>query len=325
MAYNNQLSRTDIAPLIPEDVLESFLVDLTDTSVALTAFRKVPVAQSQTRFPILSALPIAYWVAGDTGLKQTTEMAWGNKFLNVEELAAIAPIPERVMDDLNEGGVGGGIDIWSEIQPTIVAEMARVIDQAIFFGVNAPASFPQNVLAACQAVLPTANTHTEGAAQAAGGIQDDIDQCYGQLEPQGFEPDRIIAARTLRSKLRRARTTIGERLEGLNPDLTEYLGIPISHPMRGMWPTATGGVSPEAFIGEFETQFVVGIRKDITIKMLDQAVIQDNTGAIVYNLAQQDMVAARFTMRVGWQVANTITWDQPDPTKRYPVSALMLA
>ena len=203
MAYNNQLSRTDIAPLIPEDVLESFLVDLTDTSVALTAFRKVPVAQSQTRFPILSALPIAYWVAGDTGLKQTTEMAWGNKFLNVEELAAIAPIPERVMDDLNEGGVGGGIDIWSEIQPTIVAEMARVIDQAIFFGVNAPASFPQNVLAACQAVLPTANTHTEGAAQAAGGIQDDIDQCYGQLEPQGFEPDRIIAARTLRSKLRR--------------------------------------------------------------------------------------------------------------------------
>jgi len=159
MAYNNQLSRTDIAPLIPEDVLESFLVDLTDTSVALTAFRKVPVAQSQTRFPILSALPIAYWVAGDTGLKQTTEMAWGNKFLNVEELAAIAPIPERVMDDLNEGGVGGGIDIWSEIQPTIVAEMARVIDQAIFFGVNAPASFPQNVLAACQAVLPTANTH----------------------------------------------------------------------------------------------------------------------------------------------------------------------
>ena len=323
MAYNNQLSRTDIAPLIPEDVLSSFLSDLADTSVALTAFRKVPVAQSQTRFPILSSLPLAYWVAGDTGLKQTTELAWGNKYLNVEELAAIAPIPERVLDDLADAGVGGGIDIWSEIQPTIVAEMARVLDAAVFFGVNAPATFPPSVLAACGAVLPSpGNVHTEGAAVASGGIQDDLDQAIGLLEAEGFDFDRIIANRSLRGKLRRARNTLGDRLEGLNPDLTEYLGQPISYPMRGQWPTGTGSV--EAFVGEFDTQFVIGIRQDITVKFLDQAVIQDNTGAIVYNLPQQDMVAMRFTMRVGWQVANQIRFDQPDPTKRYPVAAVVL-
>ena len=74
--------------------------------------------------------------------------------------------------------------------------------------------------------------------------------------------------------------------------------------MRGLWPAGTGNV--EAFVGEFDTQFVIGIRKDITVKFLDQAVIQDNTGAIIYNLPQQDMVAMRFTMRVGWQVANQI-------------------
>jgi hypothetical protein len=28
-------------------------------------------------------------------------------------------------------------------------------------------------------------------------------------------------------------------------------------------------------------------------------------------------------MRVGWQVANQIRYDQPDPTKRYPVVALL--
>ena len=324
MAYNNQLSRTDIAPLIPEDVLDSFLNDLTDTSVALTRFKRIPVAQSQTRLPILSALPIAYWVAGDTGLKQTTEMAWGNKYLNVEELAAIAPIPERVLDDLADAGLGGGIDIWSEIQPTIVAEMARVLDDAIFFGVNAPASFPPNVLAACAAVLPApGNVHTEGAAVSAGGIQDDLDQAIGLLEAEGFDFDGIIANRSLRGKLRRARNTLGDRLEGLSPDLTEYLGEPISYPMRGLWPTGSGTV--EAFVGEFATQFVIGLRKDITVKFLDQAVIQDNTGAIVYNLPQQDMVAMRFTMRVGWQVANQIRFDQPDPTKRYPVAALLTA
>jgi hypothetical protein len=322
VAYNNNLSRTDIQPLIPEDVLESFLNDLTDTSVALTAFRKVPVAQAQTRFPILSALPIAYWVAGDTGLKQTTEMAWGNKYLNIEELAAIAPIPEAVLEDLQAAGVGGGVDVWSEIQPAIVGEMARVIDQAVFFGVNAPASFPPNVLAACQAVLPApGNVHTEGALQDVGGIQDDLDQAIGILETEGFDFDHIIANRTLRGKLRRARSTIGERLDGLNPDLTEYLGEPLNYPMRGLWPSGTG--QPEAFVGQFADQFVIGLRRDITMKMLDQAVIQDNTGTIVYNLAQQDMVAMRFTMRVGWQVANQIRYDQPDPTKRYPVVALL--
>lgn len=324
MAYNNNLSRTDIAPLIPEDVLDTFLADLEDTSVALSTFRRVPVAQSQTRFPILSALPIGYWVTGDTGLKQTTEMAWSNKYLNVEELAVIAPIPERVLDDLMDAGLNGGIDIWAEIQPTVVAEFARVIDQAVFFGTNAPATFPTNILAACQAVLPTPNTHTEGAAISAGGIQDDLDQTIGLIEPQGFDFDTVIANRSLRGKLRRARNTLGDRLEGLNPDLTEYLGQPIKYPMRGLWPTATGGVSPEAFVGQFNDQFVIGIRRDMQMKLLDQAVIQDNTGVIQYNLAQQDMVAMRFTMRLGWQVANTIRFDQTDPTKRYPVAAMML-
>ena len=321
MAYNNQLSRTDIAPLIPEDVLDTFLGDLSAESVALTRFRNIPVAQSQTRFPILSALPVSYWVNGDTGLKQTTELAWSNKFLNVEELAVISPIPERVLDDLADAGVGGGFDVWSEIQPAIVAVMARALDQAIFFGTNAPASFPASIQSAAVAA---GNTHTEGAAQAAGGIQDDLDQTIAMIEADGYDMDGIVAARSLRGKLRRARNTLGDRLDGLNPDLTEYLGEPISYPMRGLWPTAAGGTSPEAFIGQWSDQFVIGIRRDIQMKLLDQAVITDNTNAVIFNLPQQDMVAMRFTLRVGWQVANTINWDQPTTANRYPVAVMTL-
>jgi hypothetical protein len=75
------------------------------------------------------------------------------------------------------------------------------------------------------------------------------------------------------------------------------------------------------FTGDF-TDFVVGVRSDVTMKILDQAVIQDNTGAIVYNLAQQDMTAVRLTFRVGWQVSNRINNDQPTEANRYPVSVL---
>jgi hypothetical protein len=41
--------------------------------------------------------------------------------------------------------------------------------------------------------------------------------------------------------------------------------------------------------------------------VLSEAVIQDTEGNIVYNLAQQDMVALRVVMRLGVQIANPVT------------------
>lgn len=315
MPYNNILSRSDTAALVPEEVAKDMLGHVaTQTSAVLQTFRHVPVAQGQVRFPILSALPIAYWVSGDTGQKQTTEEQWSNKFLNIEELAVIVPVPENVLDDVADDG---DFDLWGQIQPDVEIAIGRALDQAVYFGVGAPATFPTNVAADA---LARGFSYTEAAASAAGGIQDDIDACIGLLEPAGFDPSGIVANRTLRSKLRRVRSTIGERLTGVNPDITQYLDLDIVYPMRGLFPTGAGRV--EALVGEW-SEFVVGIRKDISFKLLTEAVIQDNTGAIVYNLAQQDMVAMRFTFRVGWQVSNRIRYDQPNEAQRYPVATLL--
>jgi hypothetical protein len=105
---NNIISRADAGALMPEQVSNEMLTNLADKaqgSAARKLFRSVPVSRGQVRFPVLSALPIAYWVTGDTGLKQTTEVNWANKFLNIEELAVIVPIPESVLDD-------AGTPIW---------------------------------------------------------------------------------------------------------------------------------------------------------------------------------------------------------------------
>ena len=69
MALTN---RTDASPLIPEEVSNAMLTELNAKSFALNNFTNLPVSRSQTRFPVLSALPSAYWVNGDTGQKQTT-------------------------------------------------------------------------------------------------------------------------------------------------------------------------------------------------------------------------------------------------------------
>ena len=53
---------------------------------------------------------------------------------------------------------------------------------------------------------------------------------------------------------------------------------------------------------------VYAIRQDITTKILTEGVIQNPaTKEIVYNLAQQDMIALRVVFRMGWAVANPAT------------------
>lgn len=50
------------------------------------------------------------------------------------------------------------------------------------------------------------------------------------------------------------------------------------------------------------------IRQDVDVKILDQAVIQDpSTKDIIFNLAQQDMIALRVTFRMGWAMPNPAT------------------
>lgn len=317
MPFNNLTSRTDAEALIPEEVSRRMLGKATEESATLALFRRIPVSRNQIRFPILSALPVAYWVTGDTGLKQTTEMAWDNKYLNIEEIATIMPVPENVAADVE-------INIWDNAEPYIVEAFYRALDSAVFFGTNAPASFPTNVLAS---IVAASNTVTEAAATAAqGGYFGDVDNLISAVEEDGFDVTGFVASRAARRKFRAARNTLGDRLDAgrLSGDLTSLDGSPIAYPMRGLWATSGGsGTNVRMFAGDWANQFVVAVREDITFKLLDQAVIQDNTGAIVYNLAQQDMVAMRVKFRVGWQVGNTLNNDNPDAGSRYPAAALV--
>ena len=317
MPFNSLTSRADAEALIPEEVSRIMLGKATEGSAVLSQFRRIPVSRNQVRFPIMSALPISYWVTGDTGLKQTTEMAWDNKFLNIEEIATILPVPENVAADME-------VNIWDNAEPYIVESFYRALDSAVFFGINAPASFPTNVLAACVAA---SNTVTEATATAAqGGYFGDVDNLISAVEEDGFDVSGFIASRAVRRKFRAARNVQGDHTDvgRLSGDLTSLDGSPISYPMRGLWSTSGGGGSNvRMFAGDWASQFVVGVREDISFKILDQAVIQDNTGAIVYNLAQQDMIAMRVKFRVGWQVANTINNDNTNAGTRYPAAALV--
>jgi HK97 family phage major capsid protein len=180
VAYDNITSRTDAARSSPRRSSTPILTKATEESAALRLFRRVPVNRAQARMPVLSALPVAYWVTGDTGQKQTTELAWANKYLNIEEIAVILPIPNNVADDID-------YNIWDEAQPLLGEAVGRTFDSAVFFGTNAPPAFPTDINTAAAAA---GNNNTEGNTAAQGGFFGDFDETLGAARGRRLRHDR---------------------------------------------------------------------------------------------------------------------------------------
>ncbi len=307
--YNSLIDRTDAAPLIPEEVSREIIQALPQQSAALRLFRQVRMSRAQQRMPVLAALATAYFVGSDTGLKQTTEITWQNKYLNAEELAVIVPVPQAVLDDSD-------FDIWGEVRPRLVEAFGRALDAAVFFGTNKPGTWPDDIVTAANAA---GNKITLGT----GDIVDKIGADSGMMaavEADGFDVNFFAGATSVKAKLRGLRTAEGALI--FQPSLTAntpntLYGQPLEFPQNGAW-DATKAL---LLCGD-RTMGIIGLRQDIQVRLLDQAVIQDGSGAIVYNLAQQDMVALRATMRVAFQVANPITNLQPTEASRYPFAVL---
>jgi HK97 family phage major capsid protein len=211
MAFNNIISRADASGLMPEEAAQPLLYQVAEQSAAIRFFRSVPMSRAQQRIPVVSALPIAYFVNGDTGQKQTTEMDWTNVYINVEEIAAFVPIPENVLDD-------SGYPIWDQVRPAMAEAVGRTLDAAIFFGVNKPSSWPSDIVTAATAAGNTATRTT--TTQANGGLAGDLSNLFATIEADGYDVNGLVAKRTFRGFLRQVRATTGQRL----PEIVNMVG-----------------------------------------------------------------------------------------------------
>jgi HK97 family phage major capsid protein len=210
MPYNNLISRTNAQAQIPEVVSNDLLAGLTNQSAALSLFRQVRMATNQTRLPVLSALPTAYFVNGDTGLKQTTEVAWANKFLNVEELATIVPIPEAVLDD-------AGFDVWGSVTPLLQDAIARTLDAAVFFGTNKPASWGGAIVTDATTAGNVVNRSVGTPRTDKSGLAGYLSDALAQVEGDGFDANGVVANTTYRGMLRNTRDANGNLLAEVSP------------------------------------------------------------------------------------------------------------
>lgn len=306
--YDSIITAEDLGNggILPVEYANEVIQLAPESSIMLNRARRVAMSTRTRTQPVLDALPAAYWVGGDTGLKQTTEQRWGNLTITAEEAAAIVPIPEAVLADAN-------IDLWGEIRPRLAAALGKLVDSAALFGVDKPASFPTCVVDAATAA---GNVVAEGTGADLGA---DVATLAAKISREGFSVDGFAAAPGLNWELTALRDSTGRPL--FTPDMqTPGSGTLYGYPLNECKNGAFDQSKARLIMADWDN-FIVGVRQDITYKLLDQAVITDADGKVVLNLAQQDCVALRVVFRVGFQVANPIT--EIGGETRYPAGVII--
>lgn len=291
--------RNHAEALIREQITDTIMQDAPKNSVVMQLGRRLPnMTSNQTRVPVLSMLPMAYWVNGDTGYKQTSQQAWENVYLDAGELSVIVPIPEAVVND-------GAFDIMGEVTPRVNEAIGQMVDKAVIFGLNRPTNWQSDIVTLAR----------QAGNNVSGGITYDsllgTDGLFGKVEAAGYTVNGVAAAMTVRSAMRGIKDDAGRPIFVTDMQgATRYAldGAPMYFSENGAFDTSIA----QMVAGNWN-QLVYAIRQDIQTKILTEAVIQDpSSKQIVYNLAQQDMIALRVTFRMGWALPNPATRLNPD-------------
>ena len=291
--FNEMITRTGAEALIPVQESNQIIQGITEESAVLKLAKRLPNMSSKTlKMPVLSSLPYAYFVDGDTGMKQTTKVDWGNKVITAEEIAVIVPVADAILADAE-------YDIWAQIRPLVSQAFGQVIDAAILHGTNKPTSWLDGIVttAVSKGNVVTATDDGFKDIMGAGGL-------ISLVEEDGFMVNGYMGSLQSRAHLRGITDNNGQPLfrNGMTGGTTYQLdGQRIEFPRNG----SMNADGPLLIAGDWD-QLVYAIRQDMTVTKSNQAVITDADGKVVYNLYQQDMTALRFVMRLGWQLPNPI-------------------
>lgn len=291
------IERANAEALIPDEVSRNIIQETVKGSIALSLGMRMPdMIRKQLKMPVMTGTVSADFVNGDTGLKNTSQMTWDKVYITAEELAVIVPIPEAVLDDSD-------YDIFGEVRPRIVEAFSAAIDGAVFHGSGKPSTWPDGLVPSAIAAGKYVET--------TGNLYQDINGEQGviaKVEESGISVNTYVGALQLRAKLRGAVDTAGQPIFRMaytsgaaGAMVYELNGTPVAFPENG----SLDGNRALLLAGNFN-YMRYAIRQDVTYKILDQATITDNEGRVILNLAQQDCVALRAVMRLGWAMPRPV-------------------
>lgn len=268
-------------------------------SKALELGRRLPDMRGKTyKLNVLSSLPVAGWVkngttpagaADEIKNKPISDLAWQGKDLVAEEIAVIVPVSLNTLRD-----VENFVDIVPEITEQVVGAFQQVIDATIFFGVGSPWTGFNGIVADATTAGATVSWNGTSGVSFYNAVNDAMEK----VENSGYVPTAILGGPSLNSAFRKTITELGV----LAGDQGEIGALPRHIDLTGGFNQS----SAFAIVGDFR-YLVYSFREEMEMRLLEEATLVDpSTGSTLYNLAQQDMVAFRFTMRLAAAIPNPV-------------------
>lgn len=310
------------ASLVPEDYSRGIIKNVTMSSAALRLLSRRTMTRQTQRMSVITSKPTAAFVTAgaapfdstDVGLKSITRMTWADLTMTAEPISCIVMIPDHYREDT-------AYDMWAEIRPECEEAIAAAIDAAVFFGTNAPASWPPSINAHATAA---ANTITFGTGV---DLAADLNLTLGAVENDGYYPNGWFYDLREKATLRgqrdqnrqflyamRGPANTGLQNAGDDDEIAtrikdvraqgEIWNLPAYTSAMGLTGFDPGTGKTRYITGDFDRAFI-SMRSDIRVKMLDQATLTD--GSDTWNLAQRDTQAMRLVCRVAYVTSNPVT------------------
>lgn len=312
MANTDFIARNKVGNLIPIEYYPEIFKSAAAESVVLANARRLrDMERHELALTAEDALPMAYFTNGDTGFRDVTKEEWKGVTLTAEEINAIVPVPNNVMDDMN-------VPIWQEVMPALATAIGAVIDKAVLLGTNKPAAWPKAIVTDAVdrnhfVIVPGSSPDYYDLIMGDSGV-------IAKVENDGFFVSGHAANISMRAKLRGVRDEVGQPI--FMPSMqagAQYMldGAPMYFPRNGSLPTEILDIA-----GDW-SQLVYSVRRDMEWSIFNQGVISDpTTKLVVTNLMQQRMTALMVTMRIGFALPNPVNMVQPDKSVRYPFAVL---
>ncbi len=299
---------TPIAPLdfsgvIPPEFSNQIIQEAIQQSAVLQLANLVPMGTGIAEMPVPDTLPIAGWVTAPGGRKPYTALGLKLQTLHAEEVAAVTAIPDVYLEDTT-------INLWGWVRPRIAEAIGRALDNAVLFGVNAPATFP---------VGGVVSGNYSQLTPAGFDAVDTVNQAMSLVEGQGLPVTGHAADLTVKGILRGQRSSTGDLLLGTdqvdNTLIQTLYGVPIDYTNFAMNP------DPNYITGDWQ-YLIIGVRSDIRYNMDPSAVIADDAGKVVISGWQDNVTPLKVWARFACQIINPVTIRVPDGAKPFAKATL---
>lgn len=277
--------KDNLQGFVPTETASEIIKDVARGSSILRLAKVEPMKSDTKKVPVMVDGPGAYWV-DEAARIQTSKAEWIFPELKAKKLAVIVPVTREKLNDTT-------IDVFAEMRPAIAEAFYKTIDAAFLFGTDSP--FTQSVFG----VANTAGNKIALETNGAGHLDLDVSDVMALVEANGLDVNGFAAHYGIKNMLRKLRDANGNALFVTNQEQSELYNVPIEFVRNGAWDKTKA----ELLAGNWNYA-LVGIREGIEYEILREATLQSVTMGDnkPLSLAENDMVAIKATMRLGFLI-----------------------